>query len=201
MAFSNTSERWYEGIVVLEDREVLTGLVKINEVYDALQLKDDRKITCIPARQIEKLAIHDSELGAVRNFVVIPSAGKSINIHEFYEIIIKGEVKLLAKEKSYQNIELAGINITESLFPNAVNEFANNKDFFFFDGKNLVALENFRNVVLPAFKRQFDSDISDFINTNKINLNYPRDQIRILKYFNKLYEENKSIGNDNQDNP
>ena len=188
-----SSDIWHEGVVVLEDKEVIQGMLSINERYDVLQVKKNGQIHSLPAWQIRKFSIHDIELETVRNFIVLPSISKSMKFHQFYEIIIKGEIMLLSRNKVYKNLHEPSTNLANKLFPRAVNQFANNKDFFYFDGKNLIPIEQFRKVVLPAFKRQFGEEITMFIKEEKINLNYPKDQVKVVKYFNTLYTNSREL--------
>jgi hypothetical protein len=182
-------EKWNEGVVVLEDHKVIRGTVNVNEKYDVVQIKVGQKIRSIPAWQIENISIYDNELDAVRKYIVLPVKDQTVRTFQFYEIIIRGEVMLLSRDKDYRNSDHPGESLFSKLFPEYINDFANNKDFFFYDGKNLIPLDRFRKVVLPAFKRQFEFEITHYIKEQNLNINYPKDQIRIMKYFNNLYAD------------
>ena len=109
-------------------------------------------------------------------------------INSFYEIIISGEIMLLARDKIYKNRFDVDIS-TGKIASKTLNQFANNKNYLLYDGKNLISLENFRKRVLPAFKKYFREEINLYMKEQKLNVNFPKDQVRLVKYFNKLYND------------
>jgi predicted RNA-binding protein with PUA domain len=179
---------WYEGVVVLEDKKVIIGTVSINEKYHVVVIKQNDKMKSIPAWQIRKVTIHDREIESLRNFIVLPSGNRSGTTYSFYEIIVDGEIMLLARDKIYKNRpEMNGA--VGLIGPETLNQFANNKDYLLYDGKNLMPLEKFRRKALPAFKKYFEEEIDLYMREQKLNINFPKDQIRLVKYFNKLYND------------
>ncbi|MCG8306455.1 MAG: hypothetical protein MI975_03625 [Cytophagales bacterium] len=180
---------WKEGVAVLNNKEVIKASMKLNQRYNVLLVKQHDQIKSIPASKIEKVTILNQELELLRTYICLPVERNSMKNYQFYELIITGKVRLLCREKDYK---MSGEGILSDFFDKitpAQKKLVNDQDYFFYDGKNLILFNKFRKKVLPAFKRYFDREITAYIKEEKLNVNIPKDQVKIMKYFNKLYND------------
>lgn len=181
--------KWYDGVIILSNHEVINCELNINQKFNTVQSKEGTTVRSHPAREIEKITFYDTDLETPRFFISIPVNDHLILKYEFYEIVIRGKVKLISREKDYSITVEKYLNVFLNSSESATRNYVSNQNFYFFDGKNIIPLQKFCKLVLPAFKMYFNHEISSYIQEAKLNVNLPRDQMKVLKYFNKLYSE------------
>ena len=181
--------RWNEGVVILNSREVIKAQVRLNQQFNVAQVIIDDKIHSIPASRIEKVSVLDEKRALLRTFIALTIEKGNTKTCRFYELVVNGAVQFLAREKEYRlTSEHSLTTFFEKITP-AQNREMNNQDYYFFDGKNLIELSNFRKKVLPAFKVYFNKEITVYIKEEHLNVNLPKDQVKIMIYFNQLYND------------
>jgi hypothetical protein len=171
----------------MDDHEILTGEVKIAGEFELIQLKTSGTIRCIPANDINQISFHDPSVNCVRTIISVATYKASPCIG-FFEIIIRGEVSLLA---SYHEFSRFDPSFT-ALSGQTVN-LPDDMELYFYDGKTLISSRYFRKQVFPAFMKMFESDLSRFIRAQRILIDDPVDQIRLLRRFNQLHSDSKLI--------
>ncbi|MDZ7605349.1 MAG: hypothetical protein U5K79_07115 [Cyclobacteriaceae bacterium] len=181
---------WFSGVVILNNLEILTGELKISGKYDAVQVIVYGAIRTIPAREIVKVSFHDPSVNCVRTLITT-SSGKSKGHIGFYEVLIHGEVSLLASYQHYNRFDGA----SKLLSDNTV-EIPEDMQLYFYDGKTVIASRNFRKQVYPAFMNVFGDDLTDYIKSHRVRLEDALGQIMLLQRFNLLYAKSKLLAID-----
>ncbi len=178
---------WFEGVIVLENHEVLLGELKIEAAYSLVQLKNSGSIRCIHAREIEQIKIHDTSINSVRTIISVRSENPEKS-SAFYELIVRGEVNLLASYNDYR--QFAQSDITKQ---KETPVLPDDMQFYYFDGKTLISSRCFRKEVFPVLLKLTKDHLEDFILQNRIQIDVPADQIRLLKQFNLIYSSGKLL--------
>jgi hypothetical protein len=185
--FAREAGDWFEGVVIMNDHEILTGEVKVSGVVDVVQLKTFGTIRCIQASDINQISFYDPSINCIRT--IIPAASdKASRCIGFFEIIIRGEVSLLA---SYHEFNQFDPSFTA--FNGQTISLPDDIELYFYDGKIMISSRYFRKQVFPAFMKIFEDDLSRFIRSQRIRIDDPADQIRLLKRFNQLYSDTELL--------
>ncbi len=180
---------WNQGVIVFRDSTVLVGDVQLNFQHKILQYHSKGALRSIPSWQILKVNLHDQTLGCVRQFISIPFSDESTRGDEFFEVIINGQIQIIARDRFPGISKYIPVTLPGNLVENQASEFVDQKDFFLYDGKNLIPMHKFNKLALPAFARYFEEEMERFIRNEKLNTNLLSGQIKVVKIFNKLYAE------------
>ena len=184
---------WYEGVVVMQDDEVINGDIQINQRFNVVLLRDGDEHQSIPADKIHKVTIHDEEMKTLRTFISVIDNNKYIAQSKFYELIVSGQISYISRIKEFQSSSLENFGKFLNKNVNVSDQYVGNHDFYYFDGKNVISDDKFRKKVLPAFKKYFNQEIVQFIKAEQLNLNNAYDQLAIMKYFNELYKSKTAL--------
>lgn len=174
---------WQQGVIVFSDSTILVGSVNLNFEHNIVLFHSDVIRRSIPAWQILKVDMHDTKIGCIRNFIVVKNRESG---HAFYEIITNGKIQILVRDRIPGNYNHFTSQPKSDEFYDELREFVERKDFFLYDGKSLIPISKFRKWALPAFSKYYGPELEEFIKYEKLNINLLHDQIRIVKFFNKL---------------
>lgn len=189
--------KWHQGVVILKTDKVLTGEVNYNGQLSIIRLKDGDRIKSFSAFQVAAFNFHDEELGLVRKFISIPFKLSDSRFSDtFFEQIIKGEVSLLRKKKSFHNETPHTEDQVYSVNGYTINNFqyqhAMSFDYYFEKDGHVVHSDRFKRMLLPVLISP-DSELSRFIDEKRLNVHKVYDQILIVKHYNELRKNEPEI--------
>ncbi len=178
---------WFEGVVIMNNHEIICGDVKISGAFNLVQVNVSGAIRCIPAREIEQIRFHDQSINTIR-IIITNASGDASDQPGFFELIIRGEVSLLATYQDYSQFDPSkGTLNGKSVY------LPDDMELYFYDGKTIVSTHDFRKQAYPAFMKIFRNELTKFIRAQRIRIDKPADQIRLLKHFNLLHSESKLL--------
>lgn len=164
---------WYSGSVVLSNQEVYVGELYIENQFDLLLIKEDSKVKVLPAHKIQAIYYYDSAENINRRFVSIAEQQESFRYFRLYEIVLRGEVSVLRREKRYADHQLEDYHSAGFQYYVQWNN-------------NLTNLKKFRVDVFPQLPEFSNPALNSYIRKNKLNCNQEGDAIRIIDFYNHL---------------
>ncbi|GEM_PF-3010406 len=182
----SAKETWYDGVIILNDNQVLTGKISHHEDEDLIQLKQDDKIFCFSAYQVTSFNYYDTSLDAIRRFLSIPYEDEYHRFADlFFELIIDDEVSLLRKKNPYgysTDFQTANTSYDQS-------SHKNDYDYFFEYKGKVIPSNRFKKDLKPLLNLTLENEISGFIKDNGLSIHRTYDQVLIVRFFNKMTEE------------
>lgn len=164
---------WYSGSVVLANQEVYVGELYIQNQFDLLLIRDDSKVKVFPAHKVHSIYFYDSIENINRRFVSIEERQEAFTSFRLYEVVLKGKVSVLRREKRFSDNQLEEYNA------NGFRYYVQWKD-------SITDLKRFRSDIYPTLLEYSKPAISAFIREHKLNSNLDSDAIQIIDYYNHL---------------
>ena len=174
------------GKVILKDGKKITGELHFFYRSDLLKIKVSTHLTkAFTPHQVESFTFYDKNFKSDRTFVSVPKEFSNTSHHGFFEVISSGTFRVIGKliyeNKAYKSIYRNPRLKSHKVF---VTRFITH-NFFVFDPDKLIPLRQH----LVAL-RKVDEDISSFIETKKLKLNFIQDQLKIVAFYNEKLANN-----------
>jgi hypothetical protein len=163
------ADDWQQGTVVLKSNRTLKGEIAVKFDYDVVLFRLANEVMVFPAHKIESFYIYDASEERGHQFVSIEFVRGAATFHQFFELLIAGDVSLLRR----QHVVWYSIHFDEVEY-----------DYYVKREDKLIALSKFRRQVYPDMVKSSDSLLS-FVRENKLNPNKSADVIRIIDHFNQ----------------
>ncbi len=164
--------KWYKGSVVLATQEVYVGDLYIENQFDIVLVKEDSKVKVLPAHKVHAVYFYDSIENINRKFISVPEQREAYHSYRLYEIVLKGEVNVLRREKSFSDNQREEYNADGFLYYIHWNE-------------RITTLRRFRADIFPKLADSKPA-INAYIRDQKLNSNLESDAIRIIDFYNHL---------------
>lgn len=154
---------WKNGVVVMNNDEVLICKVKFYEADDILLIRKDNEKTGVvyTAAKIKSFQIIDSAKGIIRKFITFAAPHQEKKL--FYEALVEGKMHVMKREAAF------GPNV----FINLDNQTSTIKEF--------------RRKILPKLKKENKEVIENFMAEHRLNLNFCEDVMKLAYYLNNLH--------------
>jgi hypothetical protein len=167
---------WYTGAIVLQTQEVLTGILAVEPEHGIVLHRRGDQVNIYPAHRVQSLQFFDTKTNINRKYISL--AQGVWKRHHLYEVVVKGPVHVLRREK--QN--------TSSVYSDA-DSFV----YYIYTGSELVQLRAFRKQVYPALQQSGGVQFSMFVLEENLNPNDAAHAIRMVQYYNTLVLNNNTL--------
>jgi len=182
-------EEWPDGVVILNDDQVLTGETRYNSTYDLIQIKIDTRIHTYNPRQVRKFTFYDHSLKCPRNFISITLSGKYGARDCFFEVVNDGYVKVLRKrwtdvsppQKQFED----RYEVNGNVMPGHKVSEALQYNYYFAYENRLFDERSFREDLYHHLLHQYSVQLAQFVKDQHLNLHKLRDQILTIRFFNE----------------
>jgi len=169
--------QWHQGSVVLKTNEVLVGEISFEPQYDLILHRSNGRVDVYPAHKIQSFYLYDEYANINRKFISLKQSGL-FNRYQVYEIVLRGEVYVYRKQKSWTGN-----------YPSDADGF----DYFIFYRDQLMNLHKFRSKVYPYLLESAGSQLSFFVDKNKLNPNWSTNAITIIHFYNSLKKDDQFL--------
>ncbi|TRX61708.1 hypothetical protein FNH22_02710 [Fulvivirga sp. M361] len=185
------SELWHDGYVVLIEGDTLKGQVKYDLETDLIQHKfgPQETINTITARSLSFFEIFDGTANRYRQFYVLPyNVRIDYRAPVIFELIYEGEhLTLLSREK---------VEYQVTSYPYAVSGTYTRLTlvytyYFLSPNGGIVMHTGKKNDLLWNMKRK-SPQMKKFLKENKIKVDRRSDLIKVVSYYNSLFENSSS---------
>lgn len=181
-SFEEGSEKRYEGAIVLETEEVITGTFYFDEKKDLLYQKLDSRWVSFPVFKIKSLHFYDVEEHINRQFIKI-IADKSISKfpYQLYEVVVSGEMKILRKRKAHDYPVSDGEwKLTKE------EETVYNYHYYVFWDDIMYDTSRFYKEVYPKLGREDAVIAAEVVKAEDFNMRELSSVIQFVECYNKL---------------
>lgn len=166
------ADDWHSGVVVLKNNKTLRGEIAIKYDHDVIFFRVASEMMVFPAHKIKSFYVYDDLEERNRQFVSFQLSFGAATYHQFYEVILDGDVSVVRK----QRVIWYSIHLDEIEY-----------DYFIKHNEQLTAINKFRRQVLPQLVRSSSGTIASFVSEHKLNPHKRADIILIIDYFNQLH--------------
>jgi hypothetical protein len=183
---------WYVGEAYLNSGEKLKGKIFYEIDKELLLVFNHGQIKTYSPNQVDKFLIIDKEAGIERLFYSIPlSMGGSTRRNYFFEIMFEGNFVFIRKQRARSD-GFGSFIFDESRLPIYSGFF----DYYFLIDNELVKIKRFKKDAMRLMADHKEK-MEVFIQNNGLQLNNVKDQIRALRYYSSLCEE-EAVAKDGQ---
>ncbi len=175
-------ELWHEGKLVLLEGDTLRGMIKYDLQQDLVQyIYRDKQAEAYTARKVLFFEIYDTSVNRYRRFFTLPfttSPGYKTPI--FFELLEEGKMTLLAREfLEYRN--------QSSMYMTYNRLVLSHRYFFLSEDGEITEFIGARSELLDLMGKDRE-DVEKFMRKNRLQLDDKYDFMRIVDYYNSLYE-------------
>ena len=170
----------YEGSIVLESKEVLTGTFYFEEKEGLLYRRKKEGLEIFPVYAVKALYFYDARENINRQYIKLVSDGSRYP-YQLYEVVLSGEVKVLRKRKSH---DYPLKNDAPELVK--AGEHAYNYHYFVLFDDELVGLSDFSREVFPHMFNQHPQELNYLVEGLDWNVKEASGAIQLIKKYNQL---------------
>ena len=167
---------WYDGVVVLRDQQILNGQVATHKRENLILFRLEDKVTVYPAHKIQNVFYYDQNADINRKFVSIANLEHGYAEYQLFEIVLRGPVTVLRKERFHLNHE-------------------DHEDFNYFTlyRDEVLPIKQFRKKVYPHLSDCDPFKFSAYEVKERLNPNSTNDAITLIKFYNQLVRNSNSL--------
>ncbi len=172
---------WYEGEVILENKDTVKGLIKYDQ--DLLQVTRNNHSEIFPAEKVLYFDIFDQTVKSFRRFYSFPFSTKGgYKKPIFFELLSKGKLTLIARER----IGIVTFSQSTNITPPKLHRVLISNYYLIGEGGEIK-----KNSGKPAKLYNLMTDKSNVIHQyaheNQLNLENKRHIKKIFDYYNSLF--------------
>jgi hypothetical protein len=178
-----SSDLWHEGMVVSSDRDTIRGLVKYDMVSNTVLVSRNNVVQTFSSYKLFYAEINDQLLGNFRQFYSVPYALKyDYDAPILFELLYEGPFSLLAREAivkqtSSANSAYYGMPVVQNVLL---------QSYYFLDKKGHIDYYSGKKADLLSIMRKHETQVKQFIKSNKLQVSDVRDLVRITAFYNSL---------------
>ncbi|HEY0655648.1 MAG TPA: hypothetical protein VGD65_21085 [Chryseosolibacter sp.] len=177
-SFSSFGEEWFRGSVVLKSKSVLRGEISVKHGYDVVFFRVADQVSVIPAFKIAYLSLYDEESEIQRRFVSLAIGIGAARSHQFFELLVDGEVTILRRQLSlWYSLHL---DMTEYEY------------YVLFD-EEIHGLHKFRKNVYPRLISKTEGALASYVRANNLSTKALDDILEMTTYYNTYVTSNHLI--------
>ena len=173
-----STPEWNVGTVVLNDLQILTGEIVVEQKHDLVLIKQGDHVDVVAAHRLRSVNIYDKLKNINRRFVSVSTRTVNRNRFQLFEVVLNGEVSVLRKMK-----DIASKAETD----------ADDFEYFVYANERLTALRKFRSTVYQQLVRNRGNEISRYIKEEKLNPNLAAHAILIVDHYNQIVRNDLSL--------
>jgi hypothetical protein len=167
---------WYNGVLVLQTQQVLTGAIAIEPEHDIALHQDAGQVNIYPAHRIRSIQFFEINANINRKYISLQHG--TWRRYHLYEVVVKGSVHVLRRQKQRTSSTLSD---------------ADSFIYYIYTGSELVHLHAFRKQVYPVLQKEGGVQFSMFVLEQNLNPNDAVHAIRMVQYYNTLMLCNESV--------
>ncbi len=176
---------WNKGSITLKSGDKIEAELVYKSRKELLQYKQGEIVRTLSPAEVKFFAFQDKDNGLERSFQSYSYRSKNREkISTFLEIVIDGEAKFLIKE-TFADVEIPAPKDLLRLQDNHYNYY----DGFVILNYQLYPTVDFKKEILPALISS-NAEIRDYVKQNRLNSKKYPDQLRIIDYYNSLFDSN-----------
>lgn len=171
-----TNIDWKEGVIILNNEEVLNGKVFYDHRYDLVLLRsdDDQPVKTYSAHQVQSFRYYDPQDNIIHDFITLAHHPRSsYPVPNFYEVVTSGKVLYLRQQNHCPLSPPRGVS------PHKVAYHY----FAYYEGQ-LVRAHRFEKDLLPTLAQE-DATVGHYLKEHRLRPYEVGDQILLVKYFNQ----------------
>lgn len=173
---------WHPGVLAFNDNSTLRGEINYQQKHEKVVLLNKGQKKSYSASQIKFFQFYDKKEGYNRAFFSLTSnIGTKKPSTGMYEIVLEGAMPYYRKPYLTEKLVIKHNKTTSDHIMADFVEY----DYFIKTKNGLVKAVNFGDDILPHMSKHMNT-ISDFIVTNKLDINLIADQIQIVDHYNGL---------------
>lgn len=178
-AFSAPDIHWFQGSIVTSDtRVVLTGEIAIEENFDLILFKQQGQVQILNAHRLESVFFYDSLLQMNRTFISIRDESPAGVNFGLYEVVVKGEVKLIRHLRDYA---LSSSSLVDDYV------------YYIHNQEQLVLLQFFNEKVYADLLIRGGEHLKQYEKINRLNPHHADDAVKLIIQFNKMMREEANL--------
>lgn len=179
-----SSEIFHEGYLVTSDKDTVKGSLKYDLETNVLLLIVNGKTQSYSSHKVFYFEIFDSILNNYRQFYSVPyTVSYQYKIPIFFELVYEGKLSLLQREAIVQQTANNGSAYWGG---GSIQRTVVVYDYYFLDSNGKIQFYSGRKKDLYVILSKKLSDIKKFIKENKLDIDDPRDLIRITAFYNSI---------------
>lgn len=167
----STSLQWYDGVIVLQNHQVLVGKLRVEQLCDVVLFHhpDSLQVTVFPAFRINAVNYFDALNNINRRFISWQQQN-TVKATQLYEVVVTGKVWVLRRLNTYHSTPPHDDEYTY---------YSKTKD-------ELVELKKFGAAVYTQLDNLSGRQLSVYARSRRFDPYLPADAIQIIQYFNSL---------------
>lgn len=178
-AFSVHAMYWNKGVIVLNDRKVITGEVCYQYEFGRVFVKEGTKIISFPTKTVSSVRFYDQTINVNRCFIQLEHVNYSSEpevTNALFEVVVNGDLQVLRTPKKYMGVPNGMEDVVQS---------QKNYDYYLNAFGELIKLSEFKAILLPKLYERIGHSVRQMIAENKLNLNNKGDCIRLIVLCNQ----------------
>jgi hypothetical protein len=169
---SQGKDEWFDGTIVLASGELVWGKINYNLQHDLAICKQGALTKTYSPYQVNYLRYYDEGLQVNRYFKVIEEKKNQFKKKGFYEVVLDGTLPLVRKQKPYL------LDDNESI--------EKDYDYYVISREGLVNVFYFKKTVVKKMMNDYQFEIRNYANKEKLSYYRLKDQIMILDFYNSM---------------
>lgn len=178
-------EKAYEGVVVMLNGEVVTGSFLFDEKKDLLYREKESGLEIFPPFRVKSFSFYDAHQNMNRQYIMLAVRNNGYPF-QFYEVVVRGEVKVLRKRKEQDSPVKPGTE--EEGFSRHHKE---NYSYYILLENKLTDIRQFAAEVYPVLKEKNKADLAKVIKEDDLNIHNAGTAISLIKLYNHSLGETK----------
>ncbi len=191
-----SQEVWYDGKVVLDTEDTLTGSVRFDLASNLLEVGAGGVVKAFSARKVASFEIYDAVHQQTRYFYTLPyNSVSDYKVPTFFELITQGQLSLLCREAlvtetvpmyggygSYSYGGLGGFGRPGNYITRT--RIADEFYFGYTNGNIRRFMGNKKDFY--SLVRNHEKEVKEFIEERKLHFDERSDLAKIVEYYNYL---------------
>ena len=187
LSVSDVVAQWYEGTVMLNNRESLVGTMSFHGAEDLVRVKEGEKIKVYTAYQVNAVEYYDAALDVARRIEskqVIEENGRTYR--RFFEVVLEGGINVVRRPTQHigPQRKVDTYRSREDILLEQVNGY----EYYTYIAGHLQKIKHFRAQLLPLLLQEHRSEMEKFLKENQIDTNLLSHNLMVINYFNQLEE-------------
>lgn len=193
---SKKATPWQEGIIILNNEQVINGEISYDYFYDVVLHRADGLISTYTPQQFISFMYYDEKEDLYHNFVSLDNElNPKYQQKAIYEVVLEGKVNYVRKRNKYPTYEpkkgyLANKN-------RRLNQHKVAYEYFVQYGDRLIKSRRFKQEVLPLMLDQ-EQSLAFYMKENNLKSYQVGDQIELVRYFNNNADYNPPTASSRQ---
>ncbi|HEX5171806.1 MAG TPA: hypothetical protein VFW11_21655 [Cyclobacteriaceae bacterium] len=162
--------RWCEGVIVLNNSEVLAGDVVIEPSLDLVLFRSGEVRTFYPVSKINFVSLREEGVKYPRKFISLQCEEHGKTAFRLYEVILDGDLSVIRRPNG------GSLPGTDEVY---------GYDYFIMDKATIISLSEFRKKIYPVIENYYsEKKLTRFLSKEQLNPWSLSDAIKIINIYN-----------------